>query len=125
MEGRRFLYSMFGPELSQLSYVEVIWLDKDQATGALILLGSLAGIGIYVWVLIFYTTIILQLTAFVAVASILGIIAWIGWTMASTPPPEPIDTQGLTGISETETATSTATTSPTVAKPADPPEKQQ
>lgn len=98
-------------------------MDRDQAVGALILLGSLAGIGIYSWLLIFYATIILQLTAFVAVASILGILAWIVWTMAITSPPEPIETQGLTGASETPTTT--VANSPALAQAADPPEEER
>ncbi len=47
------------------------------------------------------TTLILQITAFLAIAMILGIIAWIGYTMATTPPPEPLD------IGETPEAAST------------------
>jgi len=33
----------------------------------------------------------LELTGFIAVGGILGIGAWIGWTMATTPPPKPIE----------------------------------
>ena len=32
----------------------------------------------------------LRVTAFLAVTLLLAILAWIGWTMATTPPPEPI-----------------------------------
>ncbi|MEM1544792.1 MAG: transcriptional regulator, partial [Candidatus Bathyarchaeia archaeon] len=35
--------------------------------------------------------IVLQLTGFVAVAAILAIVSWIGYTMATTPPPKPIE----------------------------------
>lgn len=114
---------MFGLELSQLLCMEVIWVDKDQAIGALILLGSLAGIGIFTWLLIFYTTIILLLTAFVAVALILGILAWIGWTMATIPPPEPIEAQRLIGSSDT--TISSVTNSPSMAQNADPAAKDR
>lgn len=123
MEGRRLLRPMFGPEQSQLPYVEMIWVDKDQGIGALILLGSLAGIGIYTWLLIFYATVILQLTAFVAVALILGILAWIGWTMATIPPPEPIEAQGLIGASDT--TISSVTHSPSMAQNVDPAAKDR
>ena len=97
--------------------MEVIQVDRDQVTGLLILLGSLIGTGIYLWLLIFYTTIMLQVTAFVAVASILGIVGWIGFTMGTTPPPEPLDMQN-TNISAPSTASSTPS------EVSDPPEKK-
>jgi len=34
---------------------------------------------------------VLKLTGFVAVAGVLGILAWIGYTLATTPPPKPIE----------------------------------
>jgi len=34
---------------------------------------------------------VLELTGFIAVGGILAIGAWIGWTMATTPPPKPIE----------------------------------
>ena len=51
------------------------------------------GIVIYGWVLFFteWTMLLLQLTGFVAVAAILGILAWIGYTLATTPPPKPVE----------------------------------
>ena len=45
---------------------------------------------IYGLLLYFFTKAILELTAFLAVVVLLGILAWIGWTMATTPPPEPM-----------------------------------
>ncbi len=65
-------------------------MASDKAVGALILAGSILGIIIYVGLLFFFSLIILEITAFVSVAVLLGILAWIGWTMATTPPPEPI-----------------------------------
>jgi predicted DNA-binding transcriptional regulator len=35
--------------------------------------------------------ITLQLTGFIAVGAVLGILAWIGYTLATTPPPKPIE----------------------------------
>ena len=67
-------------------------MASDKGTGTLLLIIGLAGILIYSWLLFLYnasmTTLILQITAFLAVAMILVIIAWIGYTMATTPPPE-------------------------------------
>lgn len=58
----------------------------------LLVIGVL-GILIYGWLVFFYNPIfILQLTAFLAVAAVFGILIWIGYTMATTPPPpEPIE----------------------------------
>jgi len=66
-------------------------MSKDQLIGAVILVASVVGIVVYGWLLYLFSTLVLQVTAFVAVALILGILAWIGWTMATTPPPMPID----------------------------------
>ncbi len=68
---------------------------SDKSTGSLLLIIGLAGILIYGWLLFLYSasmaTMILKITAFLGVAMILAIIAWIGYTMATTPPPEPLD----------------------------------
>lgn len=67
-------------------------MTKDQVIGAALMIGSIAGIAIYGWLLITpYSFLILQITAFVAVAGVLGILAWIGYTLATTPPPKPIE----------------------------------
>jgi len=68
-------------------------LSRDQVIGALILVASVIGIIVYGWILFFteWTILLLQLTGFVAVATILGILAWIGYTLATTPPPKPIE----------------------------------
>ena len=34
---------------------------------------------------------LLKLTGFVAVAGVFGILGWIGYTLATTPPPKPIE----------------------------------
>jgi len=70
-------------------------MDKDQILGATILVGSIAGILVY-GVLLFLlgeeiSLLTLQVSAFLAVAFVLGIVAWIGYTLATTPPPKPIE----------------------------------
>jgi predicted DNA-binding transcriptional regulator len=67
--------------------------SKDQLIGLGILLGSIAGIVIYFYLvfLSLWSILIIQLTAFVAVAGILAILAWIGYTLATTPPPAPVE----------------------------------
>jgi predicted DNA-binding transcriptional regulator len=66
-------------------------MNKDQGIGAVILVASVAGIVLYAWLIYAFTIPVLQITAFIAVAGILGIAAWIGWTMATTPPPAPLE----------------------------------
>jgi predicted DNA-binding transcriptional regulator len=66
-------------------------MNKDQGIGAVILVASVAGILVYAWLLFTYAILVLQITAFIAVALVLIIAAWIGWTMATTPPPAPLE----------------------------------
>jgi len=68
-------------------------MSKDQVLGAGILIGSLLGIGLYFY-LVFLSSwawLIIQLSAFVAVGAVLLILAWIGYTLATTPPPAPLE----------------------------------
>jgi predicted DNA-binding transcriptional regulator len=50
----------------------------------------------------------IKISAFIAVAAILMIIAWIGYTMATTPPPTPLEDLNIaeegeeTQLTETE-----------------------
>ena len=71
-------------------------MSKDQAIGALILVGSIVGIVVYAWLIYSYAIVVLQITAFLAVAAMLAILAWIGWTMATTPPPAPLEPEPAT-----------------------------
>jgi predicted DNA-binding transcriptional regulator len=65
-------------------------MANDRAMGGGILAGSIVGIIVYGVLLYIRTLLVLEVTAFLAVVVLLGILAWIGWTMATTPPPEPI-----------------------------------
>jgi predicted DNA-binding transcriptional regulator len=88
-------------------------ISRDQALGLLTLAGSLVGVIVY-GILLFslgdaVSLLTLQVTAFLAAASILGILAWIGYTLATTPPPKPIEEiekeieAELKGLEETKT----------------------
>lgn len=68
-------------------------MNKDQVLGAGILLGSLLGGVLYFYLIFFspWAVLTLQLTAFLAVAAVLAIMAWIGYPLATTPPPMPIE----------------------------------
>jgi predicted DNA-binding transcriptional regulator len=68
-------------------------LSRDQAIGYLLLAVSAIVIVVYGWLVFLseYSLLILQITGFVAVAGVFGILAWIGYTLATTPPPKPIE----------------------------------
>ncbi len=65
-------------------------MANDRTLGGTILGGSIIGIIVYGVLIYWRPLIVLEITAFLAVVILLGILAWIGWTMATTPPPEPI-----------------------------------
>jgi len=70
-------------------------LNSDQILGAFILVGSIIGVVVYGALLFLLgetiSLLTLQISAFLAVAFVLGIMAWIGYTLATTPPPKPIE----------------------------------
>lgn len=65
-------------------------MANDRAIGGAILGGSILGIIVYGLLIWYWPLAVLEITAFVAVLVLLAILAWIGYTMATTPPPEPI-----------------------------------
>lgn len=68
-------------------------MSRDQVIGFLILLVSAAVIPAYIY-LIFLTDfylLLLKITVAVAVAGVFGVLGWIGYTLATTPPPKPIE----------------------------------
>jgi len=67
-------------------------IGRDQVIGALLIVLSVAVIIVYRWVVFFteWSLLLIQVTGFVTVAEIFGILAWIGYTLATTPP-KPIE----------------------------------
>ena len=65
----------------------------DRVVGAAVLVGSLVGLGVYFYLLFLspWALLVIQVSAFLVVAAVLFIVAWIGYTMATTPPPAPLD----------------------------------
>jgi predicted DNA-binding transcriptional regulator len=73
-------------------------MAKDRAIGAALVVGAVVGVFVYGFLLFYpfganskialYT---LEITAFVAVVGILAILGWIGYVMATTPPPVPLE----------------------------------
>jgi predicted DNA-binding transcriptional regulator len=58
--------------------------------GGGILAGSIIGVIVYGLLIWYWPLLVLEISAFLAVLVLLAILAWIGYTMATTPPPEPI-----------------------------------
>ena len=70
-----------------------MFMDKDQGLGWLILVFSVLGIALYYYLVFMsaWSLLTIQVSAFLAVAMVLLIIAWIGYTLATTPPPMPLE----------------------------------
>jgi predicted DNA-binding transcriptional regulator len=68
-------------------------LNKDRTLGFLIIAASLSTALMYGWLLFFsqWTLLALEFTCFVAIALVLGIISWIGYTLATTSRPKRTD----------------------------------
>jgi len=66
---------------------------NDRVVGSLILVGSLCFAVFYAWLLMFsaWSYIGLVATALLAVLGVSAIVAWIGYTLATTPPPKPME----------------------------------
>jgi len=65
----------------------------DRVLGYVLLIGSLVGIGCYFYLVFMspWASLVVQVSAFLAVVAVLAIIAWIGYTLATTPPPLPLE----------------------------------
>lgn len=68
-------------------------MADDRVLGGAILVGSLAGVVIYYWLLFIspWAWLTIQMSALLAVGMCLLIMAWIGYTLATTPPPMPLE----------------------------------
>jgi predicted DNA-binding transcriptional regulator len=91
-------------------------MARDRAIGAALVVGAVVGVFVYGFLLFYpfganskialYT---LEVTAFVAVVGILAILGWIGYVMATTPPPVPLEPEPTPS---TQSATSSQTSAP-------------
>ncbi|RLF06154.1 MAG: transcriptional regulator, partial [Thermoprotei archaeon] len=71
-------------------------MSKDKAIGGGLLALSIIVIIVYLWLVFFPPMLgldifILKLTGAVAVIVVFAIVGWIGYTLATTPPPKPIE----------------------------------
>jgi predicted DNA-binding transcriptional regulator len=71
-------------------------MNRDQFIGGALLAASVIVIIVYIWLVFFpplagADVFLIKLTGTVAVAGVFAILAWIGYTLATTPPPKPIE----------------------------------
>lgn len=68
--------------------------ERDKLIGLGLMVISAIVILFYLYGLFFtrgLSEILIKLTIFIAVAGVMGILGWIGYTLATTPPPKPIE----------------------------------
>jgi predicted DNA-binding transcriptional regulator len=80
-------------------------MNRDRVVGVIILVMSVLILLVYSWFLIVSPMIVLQITAFAAVGAVLVVAAWIGWTMATTPPPAPLEAEPIASLTSERTET--------------------
>tara|TARA_B100000315_G_C14322904_1_gene471607 strand:+ start:420 stop:674 length:255 start_codon:yes stop_codon:yes gene_type:complete len=68
-------------------------MANDRVLGWILCLGSLAGLVVYFWLLFMspHSMMTLRVSNFIMVGMFHLIIAWIGYTLATTPPPIPLE----------------------------------
>jgi predicted DNA-binding transcriptional regulator len=68
-------------------------MSRDRVIGLVLLVVSVVIIVAYAYVMFatHYAMFLLELTGVVAIAVVFGILAWVGYALATTPPPKPIE----------------------------------
>ena len=68
-------------------------MHRDQVIGSALLVVSIIVIIVYGYIMFAtrFSIALLKITGMVAVAAVFGILGWIGYTLATTPPPKPIE----------------------------------
>lgn len=71
-------------------------MNRDQIIGGGLVTLSIIVIAVYLWLVFFppFTGVdlfVLKLTGAVAIVVVFAILGWIGYTLATTPPPKPIE----------------------------------
>ncbi len=77
---------------------------NDKSTGSLLLVGAVGILVVYGYALFFagssIAIMVLQITALIGVAAILGLVGWIGYSIASTTPPPPPEPEAELGANK-------------------------
>lgn len=68
-------------------------MNRDKAVGIGLLVISIVIILAYIYLTFFtpYTMLVLQVTDTLIIVVVFGILAWVGYALATTPPPKPIE----------------------------------
>jgi len=71
-------------------------VTRDRVIGALLIAISIAVVVLYLWLLFFPSVkgidfILMKITIAIGVVALSSIVGWIGYTLATTPPPKPIE----------------------------------
>lgn len=68
-------------------------MTRDQAIGIALILAAAAVTIIVLYLLFFtpYDIMTLKIVTTIAITMLAGIVGWIGYTLATTPPPKPIE----------------------------------
>jgi predicted DNA-binding transcriptional regulator len=68
-------------------------MSRDRVVGLVLLVVSVVVIVAYAYVMFAtpYALFLFELTGVVAIAVVFGILAWVGYALATTPPPKPIE----------------------------------
>lgn len=70
-------------------------MTRDQMLGWLVFAASIIGIIVYFCLMFVpplnqWALLVMEITMFIGVGAVLAVLAWIGYTLATTPPPEPL-----------------------------------
>lgn len=71
-------------------------MTRDKVVGGGLLVLSILVIIVYLWLVFFppfsgVDLFVLKLTGAIAIIVVFAIVGWIGYTLATTPPPKPIE----------------------------------
>ncbi len=84
-------------------------MANDKAIGGALVFGAVIGAIIYGALMFAFgngvAILVLEITAFVGVLAILGILGWIGYVMATTPPPAPLEPEPQKTDNDTSSGT--------------------
>jgi predicted DNA-binding transcriptional regulator len=86
-------------------------MPRDRAIGVALVIGAIIGVFVYGY-LVFLAPgsiplYVIKITLFVAILAILAILGWIGYVMATTPPPVPLEPEPTTAPAGQGTPTTT------------------
>ena len=85
---------------------------NDRTTGTLLMVGAIGILALYSYGLFQFTILVLAITAFIGVAAVLGLVGWIGYSIATTSPPPPPEPEPSTGENASKKTDDTSSPKP-------------